>query len=51
MVAQGIAVYCCCGFKRRCTMVGAKTMTGIEGHTITALPHDQLRQVLKEYNR
>jgi D-aminopeptidase len=32
-------------------MVGAKTMTGIDGHTVIALPHDQLRQVLKKYNR
>jgi D-aminopeptidase len=32
-------------------MVGAKTMTGIDGHTVVALPHDQLQQVLKKYNR
>ena len=32
-------------------MVGAKTMTGIDGHTVVALPHDKLRQVLKKYNR
>jgi L-aminopeptidase/D-esterase-like protein len=32
-------------------MVGAQTMTGIDGHTVIALPHDQLRQVLKKYNR
>ncbi len=32
-------------------MVGAKTMTGIDGHTVIALPHDQLRQVLKKFNR
>ncbi|HEY1896741.1 MAG TPA: P1 family peptidase [Terracidiphilus sp.] len=32
-------------------MVGAKTMTGIDGHTVIALPHDQLQQVLKKYNR
>jgi L-aminopeptidase/D-esterase-like protein len=32
-------------------MVGAKTMTGIDGHTVNALPHDQLQQVLKKYNR
>jgi L-aminopeptidase/D-esterase-like protein len=32
-------------------MVGAKTMTGIDGHTVIALPHEQLRQVLKKYNR
>jgi D-aminopeptidase len=32
-------------------MVGAKTMTGIDGHTAIALPHDKLRQALKKYNR
>jgi L-aminopeptidase/D-esterase-like protein len=32
-------------------MVGAKTMTGIDGHTVIALPHDELQQVLKRYNR
>ena len=32
-------------------MVGAKTMTGIEGHTVVALPHEQLNKVLKKYNR
>jgi D-aminopeptidase len=32
-------------------MVAAKTMTGIDGHTIIALPHDRLREVLKKYNR
>ena len=32
-------------------MVGAKTMTGIDGHTVIALPHDKLQQALKKYNR
>jgi D-aminopeptidase len=32
-------------------MVGAKTMTGIDGHTVIALPHDRLRQALRKYNR
>jgi len=32
-------------------MVGARTMTGFEGHTVMALPHDRLREVLKKYNR
>jgi len=32
-------------------MVGAKTMTGIDGHTVIALPHEQLQKVLKKYNR
>jgi L-aminopeptidase/D-esterase-like protein len=32
-------------------MIGAKTMTGINGHTVEGLPHDRLREVLKKYNR
>jgi D-aminopeptidase len=32
-------------------MVAAETMTGIDNHRIRALPHDQLRVVLKKYNR
>jgi D-aminopeptidase len=32
-------------------MIGAKTMTGINGYTVEALPHDRLREVLKKYNR
>jgi len=32
-------------------MVGAKTMTGIDGHTVDALPHDALQEVLKKYRR
>jgi L-aminopeptidase/D-esterase-like protein len=32
-------------------MIAAKTMTGINGHTVVALPHDQLRDVLRKYNR
>lgn len=32
-------------------MVAAKTMTGIEDHKVTGLPHDRLREVLKKYNR
>ena len=32
-------------------MVGAETMTGFEGHTVVALPHDRLQEVLKKYNR
>ena len=32
-------------------MVAAETMTGIENHKVMALPHDQLRTVLKKYNR
>ncbi len=32
-------------------MVAAETMTGIENHKVSALPHDALRAVLKKYNR
>jgi D-aminopeptidase len=32
-------------------MIAAETMTGIENHQVIALPHDQLRAVLKKYNR
>jgi D-aminopeptidase len=32
-------------------MVAAQTMTGINNHTVIALPHDRLREVLTKYNR
>jgi len=32
-------------------MVAAETMTGVDNHTVMALPHDKLRAVLKKYNR
>ncbi|HEY9126513.1 MAG TPA: P1 family peptidase [Acidobacteriaceae bacterium] len=32
-------------------MVGAETMTGRDGHTVMALPHERLQQILKKYNR
>jgi D-aminopeptidase len=32
-------------------MVAAKTMTGIDNHTVIGLPHDQLQAALKKYNR
>ncbi|HEY2858040.1 MAG TPA: P1 family peptidase [Terracidiphilus sp.] len=32
-------------------MVGAKTMTGVDGHTVEALPHDELQRIMKKYNR
>jgi D-aminopeptidase len=32
-------------------MVAATGMTGIENHHVSALPHDQLRAILKKYNR
>jgi L-aminopeptidase/D-esterase-like protein len=32
-------------------MVAAKTMTGADGHTTVALPHDQVREILRKYHR
>jgi D-aminopeptidase len=32
-------------------MIAATTMTGIDNHRVAALPHDQLRAILKKYNR
>lgn len=32
-------------------LVAAKTMTGINGNKVYALPHERLQQVLKKYNR
>lgn len=32
-------------------LVAAKTMQGINGNTVYALPHDRLRQVLRKYGR
>jgi D-aminopeptidase len=32
-------------------MIAAESMTGIDNHHVTALPHDQLKTVLKKYNR
>jgi D-aminopeptidase len=32
-------------------MVAAETMKGIDDHEVIALPHNQLREVLKKYNR
>src|SRR5579862_3797410 len=32
-------------------LVAAETMTGIDNHTVQALPHDRLREVLKKYHR
>ena len=32
-------------------LVAAETMTGVDNHKVTALPHDRLKQVLKKYNR
>ena len=32
-------------------LVAAETMIGRDGHTVSGLPHDRLREVLKKYNR
>src|SRR2546428_606255 len=32
-------------------MLAAETMTGADGLTVYALPHDRLREVLRRYNR
>jgi L-aminopeptidase/D-esterase-like protein len=32
-------------------MVAAETMTGINGNTVYAIPHERLKEVLKKYNR
>ena len=32
-------------------MVAAKTMTGIDGYTVHALPHDRLVAAMKKYGR
>jgi L-aminopeptidase/D-esterase-like protein len=32
-------------------LVAAETMTGRDGHTAPALPHDRVRELLKKYNR
>lgn len=32
-------------------LVAAETMTGIDNHTVRAIPHDRLVQVMRKYNR
>jgi D-aminopeptidase len=32
-------------------LIAAETMTGINGNTIYAIPHDRLKEILKRYNR
>ncbi|HYL65424.1 MAG TPA: P1 family peptidase [Candidatus Methylomirabilis sp.] len=32
-------------------MIAAESMTGIESHHVSAIPHDQLRAILRKYNR
>jgi hypothetical protein len=31
--------------------VGAETMTGLNGNTFYAIPHDQVKAILRKYNR
>ena len=37
--------------ERSRAMIAADTMTGINNHTVIALPHDRLREVLRKHNR
>ena len=32
-------------------LVAAETMVGVDNHKVIAIPHDQLRDILKKYNR
>ena len=32
-------------------MIAAETMTGVDGNTVYAIPHDRLREVMRKYNR
>ncbi|HET9742231.1 MAG TPA: P1 family peptidase [Terriglobales bacterium] len=32
-------------------MIAAKTMVGVDNHKVIAIPHEQLQQVLRKYNR
>jgi D-aminopeptidase len=32
-------------------MVGGKTMTGVDGHTVIGLPHDRVRELMNKYGR
>ena len=32
-------------------MIAAETMTGVDGNTVYAIPHDRLKAVMKKYNR
>jgi len=32
-------------------LVAAKTMTGVKGRTVVELPHDRLREILRNHNR
>lgn len=32
-------------------MIGAETMTGLNGNTVYAIPHERLKQAMRKYNR
>ena len=32
-------------------LVAARTMTGIDGHIVPAIPHDRLQSILRDYRR
>jgi D-aminopeptidase len=32
-------------------LIAAEKMVGVEGHTVTAIPHDRLTEVMRKYNR
>jgi L-aminopeptidase/D-esterase-like protein len=32
-------------------LIASKTMTGVNGNTVFAIPHDQVREILKKYGR
>jgi D-aminopeptidase len=33
------------------SMIAAKDMTGHKGFSVKALPHDRLREIMRQYNR
>jgi D-aminopeptidase len=32
-------------------LIAARTMVGLNGNTVYAIPHDQVRDILKKYGR
>jgi L-aminopeptidase/D-esterase-like protein len=32
-------------------LIAAETMTGVDDHTVTAIPHERLQQIMRKYNR
>jgi L-aminopeptidase/D-esterase-like protein len=32
-------------------LVAAETISGVDGNTAYAIPHDRLKQIMKKYNR